>query len=207
MAEDHKPDSTVEEPDLSGRYSAKDYLQWKMEDLVELIRGKIFKMSPAPSVNHQRIVRNGARILDAYFQSKSCEYFTAPFDVYLVKEGQHYKENENIVQPDLCVVCDPDKLREIGCIGAPDLVVEILSRSTAKKDQVDKKALYAEYGVPEFWVVFPDTLTVQVFEIKDGAYQLSGTYVEDQDFRSVTFPGLEVDLVEVFRDVGDYGRP
>ena len=144
MAEDHKQDSTLEEPDLSGRYSAADYLQWKMEELVELIRGKIFKMSPAPSVNHQRISRNLGSVFHPCFQNHRCEYFPAPFDVYLVKEGQHYKETQNIVQPDLCVVCDPEKLMDIGCIGAPDLVVEILSPSTAKKDQVDKKALYAE---------------------------------------------------------------
>lgn len=207
MAEDHKPDPTVEEPDLSGSYSAKDYLQWKMEDLVELIRGKIFKMSPAPSTNHQIISGNLYTVLRGFFAAKSCQVFPAPFDVYLVKEGQHYKDTENIVQPDLCVVCDPNKLRDIGCIGAPDLVVEILSRSTAKKDQVAKKELYAEYSVPEFWVVFPDTFTVQVFELKEGEYSLAGTYAEDQVFHAVTFPDLEVDLVEVFRDVRDYEKP
>ncbi|MEX2589780.1 MAG: Uma2 family endonuclease, partial [Chitinophagales bacterium] len=115
---EHTPD-TVNEPDLSGTYTAADYLQWKMEEFAELIRGKIFKMSPAPTINHQRIAKKFLMNLEVFFTNTPCELFFAPVDVYLVKPGQHYKKTKNIVEPDLCVVCDESKLKDFGCVGAP----------------------------------------------------------------------------------------
>ena len=106
----------AEEPDLSGTYTAKDYLTWQLDELVELIRGKIYKMSPSPTSNHQRIsLRLGGAFLN-FFENKKCEVFVAPFDVYLVKPGQDYKEAKNIVEPDLCVICDTSKIKKFGSL-------------------------------------------------------------------------------------------
>lgn len=149
-----KKPNQVQEPDLSGTYTAAEYLQWKLDEMVELIRGKVFKMTPAPSSNHQRIAVELIRIFANHFHNKKCEVFEAPFDVYLVAVGQDYKTAENIVEPDLCVICEPGKIRKFGCVGAPDFVIEILSPSTSKKDLKDKFELYEEFGVREYcWYI------------------------------------------------------
>ncbi|MEX0811722.1 MAG: Uma2 family endonuclease [Chitinophagales bacterium] len=196
---DNRPD-TVNEPDLSGTYTAADYLQWKMEEFAELIRGKIFKMSPAPSRYHQNISREILRVFLPYF-SKKCELFHPPFDVYLVKTEQHYKKTKNIVEPDLCVVCDDSKLKDFGCVGAPDLVVEILSPSTQGRDQKDKFELYEEYGVREYWIVSPENRSVILNVLEDGKYKTLRPRIESETLQSVIFPDLKVELKEVFKDV------
>src|SRR5687768_7565222 len=131
----------AEEPDLSGSYTAKDYMKWTFEGLVELIRGKIYKMSPAPTSRHQRILIKLLVTFEKLVQNGPCTLFIAPFDVYLVKPGQHYKETRNVIQPDICIICEKEKIREFGCVGSPDLLVEILSPSTASKDLKQKYEL------------------------------------------------------------------
>ena len=201
MYENEKSPEILNEPDLSGTYTAADYLQWKLQEMVELIRGKIVKMSPAPSSNHQRVSLELIRIFANHFHKRKCEVFEAPFDVYLVKAGEDYKKTNNIVEPDLCVVCDPEKIKSFGCVGAPDLVIEIISPSTSKKDQKDKYELYEEYGVKEYWLVFPETKSVMVFRLEEGKYVTSRPLTESEKVKSYLFPELEVDLNEVFRNV------
>ena len=201
MYKEEKTPDFIEEPDLSGTYTAADYLQWKLQEMVELIRGKIVKMSPAPSSNHQRISIKLSRIFDRHFDDKKCEAFSAPFDVYLVNIGEDCKKTKNIVEPDLCVICDPDKIKSFGCVGAPDLVIEIISPSTSKNDQKDKYELYEEYGVKEYWIVFPETKSVMVFQLVNGKYIASRPFTEIEKIMSRLFPELEVNLAEVFRNV------
>ena len=203
MYKGDKPPVAVDEPDLSGTYTAADYLQWKMEEMVELIRGKIFKMTPAPSSDHQRISVKLSGIFDRHFQEKKCEVFTAPFDVYLIKEGEGHTQTKNIVEPDLCVICNPEKIKKFGCMGAPDLIVEIVSPSTAQKDQKDKFELYEEYGVREYWLVYPEGRSVIVNTLKNGKYRPARPVTEAEKLQSVIFPELEVVLKVVFKDLGE----
>ena len=203
MSEGEKPLTTLEEPDMSGTYTAEDYLRWNLNEMVELIRGKVFRMSPAPSSNHQQVSMKLSAIFDRYFNLNNCRAFHAPFDVYLVHPGQDHKSAKNIVEPDLCVICDVTKIKKFGCVGAPDLVVEILSRSTSRRDQKDKFELYEEFGVKEYWIVSPENRSVILNELQNEKYKTFRPLTEGDILQSKIFPELEVDLKEVFRNVVD----
>jgi len=139
-------DSTVvTEPDFSyGEYTYADYLRWTIEERLELIKGKIFKMSPTPSSAHQRVSQWLNKELLIFLDGKTCEVFTAPFDVRLPKKSKRDEDIVTVVQPDLCVVCDPSKIDKRGCIGAPDIVVEVLSPSNNRKELKNKYEVYEE---------------------------------------------------------------
>jgi len=191
----------VEDPDMSGSYTAKDYLSWQLDELVELIRGKIYKMSPAPSSNHQDIsIQFLDQMLD-YFRNKECSIFHAPFDVYFVHEGEHYKESKNIVEPDLCVICNASKIKKFGCVGAPDLLVEILSPSTLTKDRKLKFELYEEFGVLEYWIVSLTNHSVTIHLLENKKYKTLKPLTSKEKLESKFFPGLEIELKKVFRNV------
>ena len=191
--------STISEPDCSVNYTAKDYLNWTFEGLYELIKGKVWKMSPAPSSEHQRIDRKLVRkMLPLFSEGGSCELFYAPFDVYLVQEGEAIEKSTTVVQPDICVICDAHKIQDKGCIGAPDLVVEILSPSTAKKDLNDKFNVYEEFGVKEYWVVFPGQNAINIYSLIDGKFELHRTFRQDEILQSPLFEKLSFKVVEVF---------
>lgn len=189
----------VQEPDLTGTYTARDYISWKTDELMELLKGKIFKMTPAPLRRHQKISAKLHLFLGPFF-SQPCEVYYAPLDVYLIHPGEDWKETKNIVQPDLCVICDPEKLHDRGCMGAPDLVVEILSPGTAAKDLGLKRDLYEEYGVKELWIVHPVEGTITVHVLENGKYHILPIVARGRKLESPTFPDLEVDLDQVFID-------
>jgi len=106
-----------------------------------------------------------------------------------------------VVQPDLSVICDETKLDDKGCIGAPDLIVEILSPGNSKKDLKIKYQLYEEAGVKEYWIVFPSEMVLQQFVLNEkGQYELKSSYAEDEKFHAFIFPDLVIDLAEVFKD-------
>lgn len=186
---------------MAGTYTAADYMQWKLDELVELIRGKIVKMSPSPSTIHKMISLELSRQLGNQFHKSACSVFHAPLDVYLLKEDEDIMQGENVLEPDLFVVCDPNKIKKFGCVGAPDLVVEILSPSTSKKDEKWKFDLYEEYGVREYWIVSPLDRSVWVNVLEEGKYKTRRPVTEVDKLNSDIFPDLEVDLEEVFRDV------
>ncbi len=147
--------SNIADLDLNGTYSYADYLQWRFDETVELIKGKIFKMSPAPNVKHQRISWNLTHIFSNYFWKKPCSAFAAPFDVRLYDPKKSSKNNKDIftvVQPDICIICDEEKIDDLGCIGAPDLIIEILSKGNSNKEMKNKYELYEENGVKEYWI-------------------------------------------------------
>jgi|SRR5690554_5396341 len=192
-------DQKLQEPDLTGTYTARDYITWKSEELMELIRGKIFKMTPSPAKKHQQVSGKIHLLIGPHF-SLPCEVYYAPFDVYLIHPGEDWKETKNIVQPDLFVTCDTKKLQTRGCMGAPDLVVEILSPGTAAKDLGPKRDLYEEYGVKELWIVHPIEGTITLHLLKDGKYHILPIYTKGQTLQSPTFPDLKVALDEVFTD-------
>lgn len=191
----------VNEPDLSGTYTAADYLSWQVDELMELIRGKIYKMSPAPRVSHQSILGT-LHLKAAVPKLKSgCKVFLAPLDVYLVHPGEDYKQTRNVVEPDLFIVCDPNKMQEFGCVGAPDFVVEILSPSTRKKDATLKLELYQEYGVPEYWMISPMERMVLINILNEnGTYQLQQPALEGV-ISPGNFPQIQVEVEDLFKDV------
>ena len=197
MTKHEDKDQQVSDPTAPRYYTAREYLSWKTEELMELIRGKVFKMSPGPRRIHQRIVMDLGTILNLNFR-ESCEVYSAPFDVYLIHPGEDWKETRNIVQPDLCVICDPEKLHDRGCIGAPDLVVEILSPGTAAKDLGPKRELYLEYGVKEMWIVHPSEETITVHVLQNGAYHILPIFARGQIIKSPTFPQLSFEVDAAF---------
>lgn len=202
-SQEPESDAKLSEPDLSGTYTAKDYLSWKVDELMELIHGKIFKMSPSPTSWHQMVSSELFFQFRTRFQENSdCSLWQAPLDVYLVHPGEDYLETRNVVEPDLFIVCDPDKITRRGCIGAPDFVVEILSPSTRKKDASLKLELYQEYKVPEYWMIaIPDRLVIRNILNKEGKYQALTAATEGAVISPKAFPELEVDLTQLFKDL------
>jgi len=197
------PDITrLEQLDLTQSYSYADYITWQFSDAVELIKGKIMPMSPAPSVEHQRIERKLLLAIGGYLQNKRCEVFPAPFDVRLYDRKKSLLASQaihTVVQPDLCVICQPELLDDQGCNGAPDWIVEILSKGNSKRELKTKYALYEESGVTEYWLVYPEQRAIHQFVLNaQGAYQLEAMYTDDDQASPFLFPNLAVDVTDLF---------
>ncbi|HAI77294.1 MAG TPA: hypothetical protein DCM08_13745 [Microscillaceae bacterium] len=189
--------------DLNRLYSYADYLQWQFEESLELIRGQVFWMSPAPKRQHQDIARELSSIFSQYLKNKPCKVYFAPFDVRLPAQAADNSKADQIttvVQPDICVVCDPAKLDDRGCLGAPDLIIEIVSPSTAAKDTGIKFELYESAGVAEYWIVYP-VGTIHVYWLDEkGKYYQAGIYSKLHHLEVKTLPGLTIELAQVFVD-------
>lgn len=153
-------------------YTYRDYSLWPDDERWELIDGVAWNMSPAPATKHQRISRILTTKIDTFLKNGTCEVFAAPFDVTFPDfAGQEESDIRTVVQPDLSVICNPEKLTDKGCTGAPDLVIEILSPYTSKKDLNEKFRLYEREGVSEYWIVDHESRYVQVFVLgENGKY-------------------------------------
>ncbi|MCW8966379.1 MAG: Uma2 family endonuclease [Candidatus Pacearchaeota archaeon] len=185
--------------DATQRYTYKDYCTWPDNERWEIIHGKAYNMSPAPSTEHQRIRRELSAQLYAFLKGKPCELFFAPFDVRFPENDETDDETETVVQPDIVVVCDKTKLDQRGLREAPDLIIEIISPSTAGIDMKEKFQLYEYHGVKEYWIVFPHEKTVQIYTLaKDGNYGKPSTYVSTDMINGGLLEGLIVDLSVVF---------
>jgi Uma2 family endonuclease len=192
----------VKEPDLSGSYTYSDYLSWRWSEMVELIQGKIYKMS-APTSTHQTVTGELFRQIANHLKGKKCKVFVAPFDVRLPKSIYKKQDDEitTVVQPDICVICNPTKIDEKGCLGAPDWIIEILSKNTSQKDLREKFEVYQEAGVYEYWIVHPNEQTVFIYLLESGKYKSTDhPYVKGDKVASLTLPELEIDLGEVFEN-------
>jgi len=193
-------DISVLEPEAT--YSYADYLKWNFEERVELIKGKLFKMSLAPTRGHQAINGNIHGVFWSFLRKKPCKVFAAPFDVRFPHSKETSdKETYTVVQPDICVVCDPEKLDDAGCKGAPDLIVEILSPSSSDKDLKDKFRLYEEYGVREYWVVYPSPHVLEIFYLENNKYSKSQKYLPGDLVISEVLSGLILNVNDVFEGV------
>ena len=190
----------ISQLDRNKKYTYADYLTWRFKEAVELIKGKLFILSPAPASWHQKIVGNLHGHIWTYFQKEKCNVYLAPFDVRLVKHKASDKEISTVVQPDICVICDEAKIDERGCIGAPDLIIEILSPYTAKQDMNEKFNLYEENGVHEYWIVFPDTKAINQYFLKEGKYEFIDPLFMGQSITSTVFPQLSIELKDIFRN-------
>jgi len=182
-------------PQQNERYTYTDYCTWDDSERWELIDGVPYAMSPAPSPAHQEVSSELHRQLANFLKGKPCKVYPAPFDVRLNASD----EDDTVVQPDLSVICDHSKIDVKGCKGSPDLVMEILSPSTAREDRMRKLQQYRQSGVREYWSVDPDTKTVQVCILSDGIY---ATYMyADTDTVPVSvLPGCNIELQDVFAE-------
>lgn len=187
--------------DLTKQYTFADYLTWIDDKRRELIGGFIKRLA-APGRIHQTISGNIFLKYGQFLENKPCKVYAAPFDVRLpVSNEKDDKKIYNVVQPDIVVVCDPEKLDDKGCIGAPDLIVEITSKSTGKKDVKDKFELYQNTGVMEYWIVMPEPKIVQIFILDENQkYQLKGMFAEGDIISPGMFPDLKISVDDVFKD-------
>lgn len=185
--------------DPAGTYSYSDYLKWSFEERVELIKGRLFKMSPAPNRGHQAISRNLFLVIGNFLSKRKCEAYYAPFDVrFPERQGLSDKETYTVVQPDICVICNLEILDDAGCNGAPDLIVEILSPSTSKKDLTNKFELYEEFKVKEYWVAYPGEKVLEVFYLDGEKYSKSRKYVLGDHVESLVLQDLQLSIDEIF---------
>ena len=189
----------ISQLDPNGTYTYADYLKWQFNESVELIKGKLYRMSPAPKRVHQLAVSHLLVDISLYFGSRACEVYTAPFDVRLpVRNERKPDQLHTVVQPDICVICDLTKLDDDGCLGAPDWIIEIISPRTAKNDFNEKFNLYEESGVREYWIVQPKEKAVNVYVLENDVYELVDVY-ESGDIPSRIFPDLLVSHDRIFR--------
>jgi len=174
------------------KYTYADYLKTPDDERYELIEGELL-MTPAPVMRHQRISRKMLIAIDNHVTDNDLgEVFDAPSDVYL--------DNENVVQPDILFVSKErlDIIGEKNIQGAPDLVIEIISESTAYRDLVQKKKLYARFGVKEYWIVIPEESSVDIFTLKDNAFVLHKSYGKDDILQSSLLKKLKLELKKIF---------
>ena len=159
-------------------------------------------MSPGPLITHQRVVGKLAGVFFGALKGKDCEYFVSPFDVRLFAESTKNEEIKTVVQPDFSIICDPKKLDKRGCFGAPDLVVEVLSKRTAEYDRGRKLGLYRKAGVREYWVIDPDHERIEVydFEHDPDQYFASANYDNKSDtvIKVGIFDDLSIQLADLF---------
>jgi len=188
--------------DPNKRYTYADYLTWMDDVRRELFDGFIKLMTPAPSSRHQELSANLGGICWNLLRNKQCKIYHAPSDVRFPKnsKSQDDKQVYTVLQPDLYIVCDLSKIDARGCLGAPDLIIEIISPKNSKRDLKDKFEIYQEHGVREYWIVSPNDETVNVFFLDEsGKFQFVGMYAEDDKIPVTIFNGdLKVDLTEVF---------
>mgnify|MGYP002777700094 CR=1 FL=1 len=187
----------ISQLDPKGTYSYADYLKWQFKESVELIKGRLYRMSPgvdapAPKRIHQKAAGNLSFYIRQQMTERGCEVYDAPFDVRLPIQNKRKPEQiYTVVQPDICVICDPAKLDDDGCLGAPDWVIEITSPRTAKKDFDEKFHLYEQSGVREYWIVQPLEKAINVYTLENEEYALVDIY-ESGDIPCRAFPGLVI---------------
>ena len=183
-------------PKPEEHYSWQEYLSWPTDERFELIEGAAYAISPAPRRRHQEI--SGGIFYQAYtaLRGRGCSVFAAPFDVKLSSDEDD--DAPTVVQPDLTVACDPEKLTEQGMTGPPDLVVEIVSPESGIADRRRKYAVYESYDVREYWIVDQDEELVEVYLLEAGSYVRAAVYAKDEQLTSTAVPELTVSLAEVF---------
>lgn len=182
------------------KFTYKDYLDWSDNERWELIEGIPYNMTPAPSRIHQSVLGELHRQISNYLLNRECNVYIAPFDVILSKE-EKYENIDTVVQPDIVVICDKLKLSKNGCNGSPDLIIEIVSPSTARKDSLEKFNLYEKNGVREYWIVRPEEKIVMVFNLDNSAkYGRPQTYSDEEQIKVELLGDLTIELQQVFRE-------
>lgn len=182
-------------------YTYSDYLNWPDDERWELIAGVAYNMTPAPSRIHQKVSAALFNEIYNYLKNKTCEVYSAPFDVRLPAENEKDETVKTVVQPDIVVVCDPSKLDEKGCIGSPDLIVEIVSPTTASLDYIQKLRLYERHRVKEYWIVHPIDKIVMIYQLlENNSYGRAEIFSEESRISVGIFPDLTINMKMVFTE-------
>lgn len=191
-------------PQSDKKYTYADYLTWPEDERWEIIDGAAY-MQSAPTWQHQVISGNIFAQFHNYLNDKPCRVFAAPFDVCIPESHESDEEISNIIaQPDIVVVCDQGKLRKTGHFGAPSLIIEIVSPSTARTDKLLKFNMFEKAGVNEYWIVEPEIKLVNVFFLQESnRYGRPEIYSDEDKIKVNSFPDLEIDLTAVFADLGE----
>ena len=186
-------------PEKHERFTFADCLSWKEDERIEIIDGEAFMMAP-PSRIHQEVSMAISAQLYNFLEGKRCKVYHAPFGVRLFeRDGDSPDTVDTVVEPDISVVCDPEKLDKYGCKGAPDLIVEILSPSTQRHDQLVKLNLYQRAGVREYWIVDPENRTVRVMvQTGDGIFRTHEVYRQNDIAKVNVLNGCFIELDKVF---------
>ncbi|HNV69850.1 MAG TPA: Uma2 family endonuclease [Candidatus Ozemobacteraceae bacterium] len=191
-------------------YTYADYCTWPDDERWELMDGEAVAMTPGPGPDHQRLSRKFCTQIDTLLEGQTCEMFNAPIDVLLPDADEPDEQVKTVLQPDVLVVCDPSKITRRGIRGGPDFVIEVLSPSSASRDQIRKRRLYERFGVKEYWVVDPEQQLVWVYRRgvkagKNGVETLTSDFqvvqafdVDDKAIEIVALPGLTIDLTRIF---------
>jgi Uma2 family endonuclease len=183
-------------------YTYRDYLAWPEDPRRELIDGRIFSMAPAPNLDHQTVVVELTTQIAIQLRGKPCRVLSAPLDVRLPEGAESENEIKNVVQPDILIVCDANKLDQKGCRGAPDWIIEVLSPRTAAKDHIHKRLLYERHGVLEYWLVHPTDRLVTIYRLNtEGKYNQAEILETRGRHRVGILPDLEIDWDIVFRNL------
>ena len=188
-------------PAKDAHYTFADCMVWDESEWTEIIDGRAVMMAP-PSRIHQAISGELFRQLANYLEGKKCRVYHAPFAVRLFEQdGDTPEDVDTMVEPDISVVCDLDKLDKYGCKGAPSMVAEIISPSTRRHDRLVKLNLYQRAGIREYWIVDPDTRSVQVFlPDESGALRIYEYYGREDIAKVNVLDGCFIDLARVFQE-------
>lgn len=189
-------------PQEGKKYTYKDYLTWPEDERLEIIDG-IAYMQAAPTPLHQEMLMELSKQFAVYLTGKPCKVYPAPFAVIL-SQGSEKDEEEinNVVEPDIAIVCDLTKMSDKGCHGAPDMIIEIISPSSIKTDRVTKLNKYEKAGVREYWIVEPEQKLVSVFlQQANNRFGRPDMYTEEDRVKVSIFSDLIIDLREVFASV------
>lgn len=194
--EDKKMDNLAREID---RYSYQDLLDMDDENRYEIIDGELYLMS-SPSVRHQMLVVEISRQIANYLKGKKCKVFVAPLDVRFSKE-KDFKKIWDVVEPDIMVVCDQDKIDEKGIAGVPDVIIEILSPSTSRRDKLQKFSLYQRQGVKEYWIIDANDLLVYPYVLnKEGIYTLAKIYALEEPIKIQQLKNCTINLKDFIEE-------
>ena len=198
-----EPITRLSQLDFNKSYTYADYLTWKFEEFVELVKGKLLRPMAGPSSLHQQYATNLVGEIYLLLKKSPCKVYAAPFDVRLTRGAMSGDAQvTTVVQPDICVVCDKAKIDRRGCLGAPDWIIEILSPGNVLHDTKTKFDLYEENGVREYWIVYPGEKTVLVYVLDaHGRYQPVGEYAEPGPVPATAVPGLVLEWADVFDDL------
>ena len=191
--EELQEEITIKVKETAQKYTYADYIKWDDDNRCELIDGVIYTMTPAPTWEHQSVSGELYKQLAIFLTGKKCKVFSAPFDVRLNADSG----DDNVVQPDVVVVCDRSKLAGTGYNGVPDMIIEILSPSTSRKDKILKFNKYLQAGVREYWIVDPDYKIVSVYVLKNGKY-VTAAYSDTDIIPVQVLEGCVIDMKEVF---------
>lgn len=185
-------------------------LSYNYEEPYEILNGKIFYMTPRPSTDHNKVIRNLIIIIGNYLKGKDCQLFSDGVDVFL--------DDDNNVIPDLMIVCNTNIIKKKGIYGAPDLVVEVLSPSTTANDRGYKKELYEKHEIKEYWIVDTNNKSIDAYLLKNKKYVLDNVYsiypnyllekMKEEEIKKIKtefkislFDDLTIDLQSVFANI------